>query len=401
VAEDEFESKLRNKLELDLTKNAQLESQKIEILKIEYGILGKNVTDITEIIRSHCVLNDNEFTISNNISLNSLCEDPVFGEPKKLYVRYKMNNDIKMACIDEHSSRLVNTFTICLAPKIKITNTKIENFTIEYEEASGLFINITEVKKKCYELNDTSFSIKETFDISSICSFPRKDIHDKITIKYKINSNIFSIVENNCNLKFNKNLDIKIITEENNVVEQITDPVLFREILNEVKFVTFHELNALLYLRNFSDLSFYRKINIVHLMVENEVAPFYEANNMTFETYKFELNKKYYSLIDKYLEPSADEMNIILSSESNQIDLKEYMDFRLFNSVFIDKDCIDPENVQVLALLVSKSCNNIFIGNYNCNEFKTLVSSSLVSHIIPGNVQKILIDLHNIKAIKM
>jgi hypothetical protein len=398
VAEDEFDSKLKNKLELDLIKNSRLESKKIEILKIDYGILEKNVTDITNNIRNHLIFNDQEFTISSDINLNSLCEDPLFGEPKKLYVKYKMNNDVQTDCIDEHSSKLVNTYAICLVPKIKTTKTKIENFSIEYEESNRLFIDVTEVKKIHCNLTDFSFSIKEDFDISFTSNIPASDLNDRITIKYKINSNIFSIVENNCNLKFNKNLDVNLITEEKNAIEKITDPLLFREILNEIKFTTFHEINVLLYLQNFANQTYYNKINVIHLIVDDEFSPFCQTNNMSFETYKFELNKKYYSLIDKYLKPSADEMNIILSSESNQSDLKEYLDFRLFNNVFIDKNCVDPENVQVLALLVGKSCNNIFIGNYNCNELKTSVSSILVSHIIPENARKILIDLNNIKS---
>jgi hypothetical protein len=394
AAEDELHSKVTSKIELDLTKNIQLVKQNIEILKIEYGILEKNVVDITNQIKNHLLFNDEDFSISNDVNLNALCDDPLFGERKKIYIHYKLNNNVLFLCMNEYSSKIVNNRKICLVPKIKITSPKIENFQIQYEENSKCVIDTTQVEDKCYNFCNNSFNITKDVDI---CNTPIMDVDKKVAIKYQINNNNFSILVNNCGLKFNKNLDVKLINEEDNKIEEIYDSYLFRNILKELQFINFHNINALNYLKKNANSSSYNKINVIHIMLENELTPFYESNKMTLETYKKELNNKYYSMIDKYLQPSPYEMNIILSSELNNIDLREYMDFRLFNNVFIDKNCVDPENVEVLALLVSKSCNNIFIGNYNCNELKNTVSSNLVSYIIPENSRKILIDLNNIK----
>lgn len=394
AGEDELHSKITSKIELDLTKNIQLVKQNIEILNIEYGVLGKNVIDITNQIKKYLLFNDDDFSISNDVDLNTLCDDPLFGEPKKIYIHYKLNNNVLFLEMDEYSSKIVNNRKICLTPKIEVTNHKIENFKFAYEENSKYFIDTAEIEKNCYNVSKTSFNI--TKDVV-ICNIPAMDVDKRVTIKYRINNNDFSILSNIHDLKFNRNLDVKIINEEDNKIEEIHDANLFRNILKELRFVNFHVMNSLNYLKKYAKTSSYSKINVIHMMIENEFIPFYESNKMTLETYKKELNKKYYSMIDKYLQPSANEINIILASETSNIDLAEYMNFRLFNNVFIDKNCVDPENVEVLALLVSKSCNNIFIGNYNCNELKNSTSSTLVSHIIPENTTKILIDLHNIK----
>jgi len=396
AAEDELHSKITSKVELDLTKNIQLVKQNIEILKIEYGVLGKNVIDITNQIKNYFIFNDDEFSISNDVNLNTLCNDPLFGEPKKVYIHYKLNNNVLFLEMDEHSSKIVNNRKIYSTPKIEVTSAKIENIILEYEENSKCFVNITEMEEKCCKLSKISFNIAKDHDIIDI---PTMDVNvnKRVAIRYQINSNNFSILSNNCGLKLNKNLDVKLINEEENEIEQMHDAYLFGKILKEMRFVNFHTINAMNYLKMYANSSSYSKINIVHLMVEGELAPFYKSNKMNPETYKKELDNKYYSMIDKYLEPSPHEINIILSSEIDNLDLKEYMDFRLFNNVFIDKNCADPENVQILALLVGKSCNNIFIGNYDCNELKNSISTTLVSHIIPENMTKVLIDLHNLK----
>jgi len=396
ACQNELNLKLVNKLELDLMKNIQLPKKNIEIIKIEYGIKGVNLIDVTNEIKPHLNFSTYHVTFSKEINLNLLCKDPVVKQPKHLYVFYKYGNDTLSVCLDEFSSRLINNFTICAAPKIQINASKIEDFKIKYEENDNIAINITELKKNCYELGDVSFSIKENLDFSSIYDLPKTDVNKRVAIEYKINSNYFSILAENFDVALTKNLNVKILNEEDNRVEQMNNPVLFKEILNEIKFVNFYNENAINYLQNFANPSFYSKINIIHMMVRHELAPFYESNNMTFESYTSELNKKYYSLLDKYLKPSADEINIIFSSESNNIDFKEYLDFRLFNNVFIDKNCIDLENIQILALLVGKSCNNIFIGNYNCNKLQTSVASNLILNLVPENTRKILIDLHDL-----
>lgn len=397
TAEDELNSKLTNKIEVDLIKNITFEKKNIEIIKIEYGIQGKNIIDVTKKIKPYLSFSNSHVTIPKSINLNSLCEDPVFGMPKKLYICYKIDDDILDAIIDEHSSKLAHIFTICLTPKIKTINPRIENFKIEYEEHEKIFIDMTEVKKKYCELSDISFNIKEDLDISNRHNVSITKLNSTIRIRYEINSNHFSIVSENCNLKLDKNLNVNLINEEDNIIKEVNDSSLFNEILNNIKFVNFHEINAINYLKKHIGSTSYSKINVIHFMVDGEVEPFYKINNMTFENYKIELNKKYYSLIDKYLKPCAEEINIILSSEPNNVDLKEYMDFRLFNNVFIDRGCVDPENVQILALLVSKSCNNIFIGNFDSNELPSSVSSSLVSKVISEKSRKILVNLHNIK----
>lgn len=396
ASQDELNLKLVDKLEIDLMKNIQLLKKNIEIIKIEYGIKGKNVIDVTNKIKPHLSFNTYHVTFSKEINLNLLCEDPVLKQPKHLYIFYRYGDDTLSVCLDEFSSRLTNNFIICGTPKIQTSASQIENFKIKYEENDNIPIDITELKKKYYDLGDVSFSIKEDFHSSSIYDLPKTDVNKKIAIEYKINSHHFSILAENFNIALTKNLNVKILNEEDNIVKQINNHILFKEIANEIKFVNFHNENATNYLQNFANSSYYSKINIIHLMVGYEVAPFYKSNNMTFENYKTELNKKYYSLLDKYLKPSADEITIIFSSEPDNIDFKEYLDFRLFNNVFIDKNCIDLENIQILALLLAKSCNNIFIGNYNCNKLQTSVASNLILNLVPETTRKILIDLHDL-----
>jgi hypothetical protein len=270
AAEDELHSKITSKIELDLTKNIQLVKQNIEILNIEYGVLGKNVIDITNQIKKYLIFDNDGFSISNDVNLNTLCDDPVFGEPKKIYIHYKLNDNILFLTMDEHSSKIVNNRKICLTPKIEVTSPKIENLILEYQENSKSFINITETEEKYCNLSKISFNIAKDADIIDI---PTMDIDKKVAIRYQINNNEFSILSNNCSLKFNKNLDVKLINEEENEIDQMHDAYLFGKILKELRFVNFHTINAMNYLKIYANSSSYSKINIVHLMVEGELAP--------------------------------------------------------------------------------------------------------------------------------
>jgi hypothetical protein len=133
ACQDELHLKLVDKLEIDLMKNIQLPKKNIEIIKIEYGIKGVNIIDVTNEIKPQLNFSAYHVTFSKEIKLNLLCKDPVFKQPKYLYVLYKYGDDTLSVCLEEFSSRLINNFTICAAPKIQTSASQIENFEIKYE----------------------------------------------------------------------------------------------------------------------------------------------------------------------------------------------------------------------------------------------------------------------------
>jgi len=397
-AEDEYDSKIINKVELDLTKHIEFVSSKIEILKVEYGISPANVIDVTSEISKYFQFKDEHFSISNNINFATLCEDPIHGVPKKLYIDYKINDKKYNISINEHSHKLAHECKICLVPKVKSKSQKLQILKVELEDKLKYLIDITPDIEKYATITEDLFSIREDISFTEIFHIAKDDFDNKLSVNYLVNNNEFIISTNNFNIEFGKNIEIKLINEETNEIQnQSLNKNLFREILNNIKFVSFYNDLATNYIQAFASPVYYNKINVIHLMIESELSPFCDLNKMTLETFKDELNKKYYFLLDKYIKPSPYEMNIILSSEESQKEFAEYLKFRLFNFVFIDRNSQDPENISVLALLVSKSCNNIFIGNNDFSMLKDVTNSYSASNIIPEKTMKILINLNNIR----
>jgi hypothetical protein len=130
------------------------------------------------------------------------------------------------------------------------------------------------------------------------------------------------------------------------------------------------------------------KINVIHLRLENDAIKHWsKSNNISEQNFKGSLENKYINLFKKYI--SNTDQNIILSSEINHR-VANFLRENNYNFKFIPKFYDDREKNAIVDFLVSKCCNNIFIGNGG-STFSFYIDKS-----IQNNKKKIYIDLDNI-----
>jgi len=116
-------------------------------------------------------------------------------------------------------------------------------------------------------------------------------------------------------------------------------------------------------------------------------------NKMKYDDYKIYLEEKYINIIKKNI--SKHHENIILSSSLlNNVII--FMKNNGYNYHFVDKVFDDREKNAIIDLLVSKKCNNVFIGNFNMKKLNGSTFSYYIWKIIDDNITKIYIDLDNI-----
>jgi len=137
-----------------------------------------------------------------------------------------------------------------------------------------------------------------------------------------------------------------------------------------------------------------KKINIIHLRLEDDgIVHWSRQNNMSHNDYRAYLEEKYIYLINHYLEKN-DENIIVSHSFSNRV--IDYLNINNYNYRFINKFFNEREKDAIVDFLVSKYCNNIFIGNFNIKQSTGSTFSYYIGKCITDNVLKIYIDLDRI-----
>jgi hypothetical protein len=136
------------------------------------------------------------------------------------------------------------------------------------------------------------------------------------------------------------------------------------------------------------------KINVIHLRVEDDAIKHWSnQNSMTEEVFKTHLENKYIDLISRVI--NKDDYTLILSqSLSNSV--IDFMVKNNYNFKLTEKQFDERELNAIVDLLVSKSCNNVFIGNFNFINQNGSFFSKYIETILPVNVKKICIDLDRI-----
>jgi hypothetical protein len=136
------------------------------------------------------------------------------------------------------------------------------------------------------------------------------------------------------------------------------------------------------------------KTNVIHLRVENDAIKHWsKMNNMTEQNFKAYIENKYIDLIKKYIDKN--DQTIILSSTFDNA----VIDFLLNNGysyLFTEKHFEGREKNAITDLLISESCNNIFIGNFNPLKLNGSSFSYFISKTLPEHVKQIMIDLDRI-----
>jgi hypothetical protein len=119
-------------------------------------------------------------------------------------------------------------------------------------------------------------------------------------------------------------------------------------------------------------------VNVLHLRLEEDAINHWSGvNNMTVEEFRQTLEEKYIDIIKQYVKVS--DTNIILSGSTKN----SVIDFMVENGYRVmipTKHFINGRELNAIVdLLISKNCNNLFIGNFNIEKLSGSTFSYFIS----------------------
>ena len=261
------------------------------------------------------------------------------------------------------------------------------------------FINLVDILK-----TPQSICINKKTNINNLCKKdPCNGIPKKIVIKFKINDNIY-IQETN-ELCGHIKEDIDMIFDINN-----TNNYKYSVILTENSRKHIEKFNNLFRQLKFNDMFYkivdnfwdsidtkYTIINIFHLRIEKDALYFWsKLNSMSESIFTNKLTSKYIYLINKYITKSDNELTIVLSASTSN-NIIDYMISNNYNIIQSPKNILVGRELNAIVdLLISKKCNNVYIGNYNPITLTGSTFSYGVSTIITNQIKRVTIDLDHI-----
>jgi hypothetical protein len=111
--------------------------------------------------------------------------------------------------------------------------------------------------------------------------------------------------------------------------------------------------------------------------------------------FKDMLTLKYVALIEKYF--SKEDIVVVLTSNL-QSPVLAYMQKAGYRVALTDKSLVKGRELNaIIDLLISNTCNNVFIGNINPHDFHGSTFSYLIWKRLSENTTKVLVDLDQIK----
>ncbi len=284
--------------------------------------------------------------------------------------------------INKINNYLMNKYNMYIIDKNNI------DFKLNYIKygTKNIFYDLTD-----HFINDTNVIIDTSIDFNRIKGDPLPNIKKQLFINYKINGNeIEEIYEE-------YRQDDIIISFKDNTFKHTFGWInsINVDIFNDILLNIYYHDN----LENISNnilnqINNNTPINVIHLRVENDAIQHWsKMNNLTEKNFKTYIENKYINLIEKYL--NKDEKTIILSaSQSNYV--IEFLNENNYNYSFCDKYFKDREKNAIIDYLVSKKCNNIFIGNFNFNNLNGSSFSYYIAKSLGKNINKIMIDMDNV-----
>lgn len=235
------------------------------------------------------------------------------------------------------------------------------------------------------------FNIVKETSFNSICGDPVPNVQKQLIINYTINGYTMEEVYSE-NLLNEIIFDIKNANYINTFAWINTyNKTMFEDILVNIIFndqLVNRANNIIRYIDNT------KKINVIHLRVEDDAIKHWsKMNQMNEQLFKNIIETKYINLLKKNI--SKTDINIILtSSQSNEV--FNFLQSENYQYVIVNKLYEDRELNAIIDLLVSTSCNNKFIGNFNFKYLNGSTFSYYISKLINTNIEKIMIDLDRI-----
>jgi hypothetical protein len=250
-------------------------------------------------------------------------------------------------------------------------------------------VDLTDVYKEQWDLTNKLF-IDKNCNFNSIKGDPCPKMAKKITIIYKLND--YTIKEI-CDEKLKSDININfdgpyeftlgwLDSFNNNMFDNILTNITYHDDFINKSESIINKINKK------------KKVNIIHLRLENDgITHWSKKNKMTHAVYLEHLENKYINLIKKYIS-KKDKTIILSSSASNRV--IDFLNNDKYDYKFIDKLFEDREKNAIIDLLIAKSCNNVFIGNFNVQQHTGSSFSYYIWKMTNDTINKIYIDLDRI-----
>jgi hypothetical protein len=268
-------------------------------------------------------------------------------------------------------------------------NIQFEITSFKYGTNDANYVDLTDFVKTHYFNNNKLFIDKQCC-FNDIKGDPCYGTFKKLILNYKLNDYYFEEIYDE-----NRQTNIEINFDGPHIftlgwLNDFNDN-MFEKILKNITYNNDFILKSVLMIKSINPD---KKINIIHLRLEEDaISHWSRQNNITHNEYRAYLEGKYIDLIKNYI-PTTDENIILSSSLSNGV--IDFLNQHNYNYQFIDKFFNDREKNAIVDLLVSKYCNNIFIGNFNINNCNGSTFSYYIWKCVNSNVTKIYIDLDKI-----
>lgn len=259
---------------------------------------------------------------------------------------------------------------------------------------NGTMVDITDkIVDKFYNEEFQVLHIPKMFDLNSIKGDPVPGVKKEIIIQYTINNMQFSEINNEWfanDIEFDlKNAKYSFLFRWINTFDRI----MFDDIL---KNIVFNNIFLELAINNKNIPNLNGKVNILHLRLEYEggLDHWSKQNNMEYNVLKSIIENKYISIIEKYINKS--DTNIVLSASENNIVI-DYLKNNGYKTIIPYKYFTNARELNAIVdFSISKSCNNVFVGNFNMQHLNGSTFSYFISNQLENNVKQVLIDLDRI-----
>jgi hypothetical protein len=281
---------------------------------------------------------------------------------------------------------LKKTYDIIIVDKNDI---RFEIISVKYGIDTYNNIDLTEDFIKRFYKNNILY-INKNYSFNDMKGDPYYGKEKKVFLKYKINDNLIDEIydeylKKDIIIDFNGSYEFKF-GWINNFNDKMFEKILLNLIYND-DFIKKSDS----FIKN---INLNNKINIIHLRLEEDAIKHWsKMNNMTQNDFRLYIQNKYINIIKTYISQS-DENIILTSSMSN--DVIDFMKHNNYKYKFANKFFDDREKNAIMDLLVSKYCNNIYIGNFNIKNLNGSTFSYYIGKFVKNDVLKIYIDLDKI-----
>lgn len=135
------------------------------------------------------------------------------------------------------------------------------------------------------------------------------------------------------------------------------------------------------------------RINVIHLRVEPDAIDFWsKQNKLEYAEFQTIIESKYIELIQKYMNKTD---KIIILSGSHENGVLDFLTKNEYNLFIPDKYYEDREKNAIVDLIISKQCNNVFLGCIHNTLWNGSTFSYYISKIVDNSVKKVGININN------